>query len=91
MLFFRSVPGLAHRIDKDATQAAIDWLDETAQVLKTPKDYYEYGMKLFEAGQPGRAYWALKKIKEEESGWKRLPGEGRADSLRRIREGPILD
>ena len=67
-LFFRSVPGLGHRIDRDALAAAIGWLDENAQVLKTPKDYYEYGMKLFAGGKPGRAHWALSEIKVEESG-----------------------
>jgi predicted esterase len=73
-LFFRSVPGLAHRIDQAATQAALDWLDETAQVLKTPKDYYDYGMKLHAQGRMGRAYWALSEIPEEgnsrEKWWK---------------------
>ncbi len=67
-LFFRSVPGLGHRIDQAAVQAALDWLDENAEVLQTPKDYYEYGMKLFNGGKPARAYWALSEIKEEESG-----------------------
>ena len=75
-LFFRSVPGLGHRIDRDATKAAFEWLDENAQSLKTPKDYYEYGMKLFGRGELGRAYWALTQVKEEESGredwWKRV-------------------
>lgn len=73
-LFFRSVPGLGHTIDADATQAALDWLDENAQVLTTPKDYYEYGMKLNSAGQFGRAYWALSEIDGEansrEKWWK---------------------
>jgi len=67
-LFFRSVPGLGHRIDRDAVQAAVDWLDENAQVLKTPRDYYEYGMKLFGGVKRGRAYWALSEIEEEASG-----------------------
>jgi predicted esterase len=67
-LFFRSVPGLGHTVDRAATQAAVDWLDENAQVLKEPKDYFAYGMKLFDSGQLGRAYWALGEISEETSG-----------------------
>ncbi len=67
-LFFRSVPGLGHSFDQASIQAALDWLDENAQVLKTPKDYYEYGMKQFGQGEFGRSYWALSQIDEAESG-----------------------
>ena len=80
-LFFRSVPGLGHRIDRDALKAAFDWLDDTAQVLKTPKDYYEYGMKLYEKGEFGRAHWALSQLEEETSGredWWRTAEKTRA-------------
>jgi poly(3-hydroxybutyrate) depolymerase len=66
--FFRSVPGLAHTIDQAATQAALDFLDENAQVFSTPKDYYEYGMKVYAQGQMGRAWWAFSQLDETESG-----------------------
>jgi predicted esterase len=67
-LLFRSTPGLGHSVDRDALEAAFDWLDENAQVLETPRDYYEYGMKLHGRGELGRAYWALNEIEEEKSG-----------------------
>ena len=67
-LFFRSVPGVAHRIDREATQAALDWLDQNAQSLETPEDYYEYGMQLLGREEYGRAYWALTQVDAAESG-----------------------
>ena len=76
-LFFRSTPGLGHSIDRAAGLAALDWLDENAQALRTPTDYYEYGMKLFREGKPGRAYLTLSEIQEEdgrEKWWKSAQG-----------------
>ncbi len=67
-LFFRSVPGLAHRIDREATQAAFDWLDENAQSLETPEDYFEYGMQLLDREEYGRAYWAFSQVDKAVSG-----------------------
>ncbi len=70
-LFFRKVPGLAHRFDKAAIQAALDWLDKTAVVFNVPKDYYEYAVLAYGRREPGRAWWALGQLDEATSGKER--------------------
>ena len=70
-LFFRSVPGLGHRFGLEAMGAALDWLDENAQSLETPEDYYEYGMKLFGQGRHGAAFVIFSEIDREENGNKK--------------------
>lgn len=68
LLFFRSVPGLAHRIDRKAMQDAFDWLDRNAQALNTPDDYFDYGMKMYGEEKYARAFQALSGICTEENG-----------------------
>lgn len=70
-LYFRSLPGLGHRPDRKAVGAALDWLDETAQPLETPDDYYAYGAKLYAEEKYGRALWAYRQAAGEENAKKK--------------------
>jgi predicted esterase len=70
-LFFRGVPGLGHRFDLEAMKAALDWIDENAQALRTPEDCFDYGMKLLGKKKYGAAFSILASIDREENAKKK--------------------
>ncbi len=88
LLFFRGVPGLAHRMDRRTMEEALDWLDSNGQALNTPEDYLEYGMKMYGDKKYSRAFQALSGICIEEHEKKKWYRKA-ASTLRKIEEKSV--